>query len=69
MKVMRAAVELYPKDPGLLSDMGEAYLAMKDKQKAKEYFEKALALDPTNELIQHDLERAIRVRQAVQAKP
>jgi CubicO group peptidase (beta-lactamase class C family) len=45
--IMEAAVEIHPKNAPLLSDMGEAYLAMKNNAKAEEYFEKALKIDPT----------------------
>jgi Tfp pilus assembly protein PilF len=37
--------------------------------KAVALLQQALALDPSSELIQHDLDRAVRIRQAVQAKP
>ena len=46
-KIMEAAVEIHPENAPLLSDMGEAYLAMENKTKAEEYFEKALKIDPT----------------------
>jgi Tfp pilus assembly protein PilF len=37
--------------------------------KAVDLLQQALALDPGNALIQRDLERALRIRQAVRAKP
>ncbi len=57
MKIMEAAVDLYPKNAHVLSDMGEAYLAMKDLAKAREYFEKALAIDPNLERAKSMLEK------------
>ncbi|MGH9857707.1 MAG: tetratricopeptide repeat protein, partial [Acidobacteriota bacterium] len=48
MQLMRAAVELYPKEPEVLSDMGEAYLLVNDLRNAREYFERVLAIDPKN---------------------
>jgi CubicO group peptidase (beta-lactamase class C family) len=46
VRVMETAVEVYPTHPQLLSDMGEAYMAMDNKTKAQEYFQRALKIDP-----------------------
>jgi CubicO group peptidase (beta-lactamase class C family) len=48
MQLMHAAVELYPNEPEVLSDMGEAYLLVNDLRNAREYFERVIALDPKN---------------------
>jgi tetratricopeptide (TPR) repeat protein len=46
IRVMETAVEIYPTHAKILSDMGEAYLAVDDKTKAQEYFQRALKMDP-----------------------
>jgi CubicO group peptidase (beta-lactamase class C family) len=46
IRVMETAVEVYPTHAQTLSDMGEAYLAVEDKTKAQEYFQRALKIDP-----------------------
>jgi CubicO group peptidase (beta-lactamase class C family) len=48
-KIMEAALEVHPNNAKLLSDMGEAYLAMENKPKAEEFFQKALKVDPNLE--------------------
>ena len=49
LRVMQSAVALHPNNAAVLSNMGEAYLANNEQAKAREYFEKALSVDPNFE--------------------
>lgn len=49
LNVMKTAVELHPKNPTVLIDMGEAYRMLQQPEKAREYFERVLAIDPKND--------------------
>ena len=40
------AVELYPSEANLFDSVGEFYLAKEEKDKAVEYYKKALDIDP-----------------------
>ena len=46
IRVLEFNSKLYPDSPGVYDVLGEAYLAKGDKAKAKEYFEKALSINP-----------------------
>jgi CubicO group peptidase (beta-lactamase class C family) len=46
LSVLLDAVELFPSDANLFDSVGEFYLAKKNKEKAVEYYKKALAIDP-----------------------
>lgn len=39
-------IELYPEEPGFYDSVGDAYLAMENKEKAIEWYEKALEINP-----------------------
>ena len=46
LSVLLDAVELFPSDANLFDSVGEFYLAKGDKAKAKEYYQKALKVNP-----------------------
>lgn len=46
---LQNALKIYPKNVNLINNLGVVYLSKGDKQKAKEIFTKALALDPQNQ--------------------
>jgi tetratricopeptide (TPR) repeat protein len=46
LQVLLDAVELYPSDANLFDSVGEFYLAKEEKDKAVEYYKKALTINP-----------------------
>ncbi len=46
LSVLLSAVELFPSDANLFDSVGEFYLAKENREKAVEYYKKALAVDP-----------------------
>jgi len=46
LQVLLDAVELYPNDANLFDSVGEFYLAKEEKDKAVEYYKKALTINP-----------------------
>jgi len=49
MAILQVAVELYPKEANLYDSLGEFYLKQNQKEKAIEFYNKALQIDPNLE--------------------
>ena len=46
--IFEMGIELYPESAMLFAEMGEAYLMQGDKEKSRESWQRAAALDPDN---------------------
>jgi tetratricopeptide (TPR) repeat protein len=46
LNLLLVAVELHPKEANLFDSIGEFYLNLKQNEKAIEYYQKALEIDP-----------------------
>jgi len=57
MAILQTAVELYPKDANLYDSIGEFYLKQDQKEKAIEFYNKALQIDPNLESAKRALEK------------
>lgn len=55
--VFKLNIEMFPKSPGALDSLGEAYLKYGHNALALENFKKALALDPTNAVAKYEINK------------
>jgi len=49
MALLTIAIELYPREPSLYTDLGDMYLQTGEKEKAIEYYKKSLEINPNFE--------------------
>jgi tetratricopeptide (TPR) repeat protein len=57
IRVFRLNAEMFSESANVWDSLAEAYLKAGDLKKAREYYEKALTLDPTNERIKESLKK------------
>ena len=57
LKFFRLNVKLFPEDANLWDSLGEVYFELGDNEKALEYYQKALAMDPYMESAQEMIEK------------
>ena len=55
IKILKLNIEMYPESAKALNNMGTAYLKLKDRNNALKYFEKALILDPENNIAKYEI--------------
>ncbi|MDQ3062545.1 MAG: tetratricopeptide repeat protein, partial [Acidobacteriota bacterium] len=57
LELLKAAVELYPKDANLYDSIGEFYLKKGEKEEAIKYYKKVLEINPNSANAKQMLER------------
>ena len=69
VRYLESAVALRPPDAPLLNALGDSYQNLGQPEKAKESFERSLALNPSQEAVRMRLDRSRRARKPLIALP